>query len=299
MSEYVIFRINGGMGKCIAATAVCQGIKKKYPNHKLIVVSGWSDVFKNLEFVDRYYDFEETCYFYDDYVKDKSSIIFCGEPYFQMTHIYQEQHLIKSWFDLFGLEYDGEQPVLKFTHSEIKTANVSWANQGTTPYMILQTCGGQSNLDYHWVRDMPQSLAQGIVNRYKDQYLIYHISRPTGYILHGAERVADNLNKRIFLSSLSLASKRVLIDSCLQHASKAMELESVVLWHGTDPKIFGYEENKNIHSKIPETYDTKKSIFYDADYGGDGLDCPHDDPSTIFNLNEIYNAIDGVENDLS
>ena len=43
----LIFTINGGIGKCIVATAVCSAFKKKYPNDNLIVVSGYPEVFIN------------------------------------------------------------------------------------------------------------------------------------------------------------------------------------------------------------------------------------------------------------
>ena len=36
----IIFQIDGGIGKSIAATAVCKAIKAQYPNDKLIVISG-------------------------------------------------------------------------------------------------------------------------------------------------------------------------------------------------------------------------------------------------------------------
>jgi hypothetical protein len=47
-------------------------------------------------------------------------------------------------------------------------------------------------------------------------------------------------NMELF-SLLLVSQKRVLIDSCLQHAAAAaaLGLSSVVLWVGTSPKVFG------------------------------------------------------------
>jgi hypothetical protein len=67
----IIFQINGGIGKCVAATAVCEAIKKKYPNDKLIVVSGYADVFLNNPHVDRAYNYGGMSYFYEEYIEDK------------------------------------------------------------------------------------------------------------------------------------------------------------------------------------------------------------------------------------
>ena len=44
-TNYVIFNPEGGLGKIIASTAVVRAIKKKYPDHKIIVISPWFQVF--------------------------------------------------------------------------------------------------------------------------------------------------------------------------------------------------------------------------------------------------------------
>ena len=65
----IIFQINGGMGKCIMATAVCEAIKKQYPDSTLIVISGYPDIFLNNPNVDRTYAFNGFSYFYKDYIE--------------------------------------------------------------------------------------------------------------------------------------------------------------------------------------------------------------------------------------
>ena len=42
----IIFTITGGIGKCIAGTAVAEAIKKQYPDSKLIVISPHPNIFK-------------------------------------------------------------------------------------------------------------------------------------------------------------------------------------------------------------------------------------------------------------
>jgi hypothetical protein len=41
----IIFQVDGGIGKSVAATAVCKAIKAQYPNDELIVVTGYPQVF--------------------------------------------------------------------------------------------------------------------------------------------------------------------------------------------------------------------------------------------------------------
>ena len=37
---------NGGIGKNVAATAVAQAIKDNFPEHRLVVVTGWPEIWK-------------------------------------------------------------------------------------------------------------------------------------------------------------------------------------------------------------------------------------------------------------
>ena len=104
MSEqYCIFHINGGLGKNIAATAVAQCIKNNFPDRKLIVVCGWPDIFINLSFVHRVYNFNNISYFYQTYIEDKESLIFHNEPYLTTDHINKKLHLIQSWCKMYNV----------------------------------------------------------------------------------------------------------------------------------------------------------------------------------------------------
>ena len=77
----IIFQINGGIGKCVMATAVCEAIKKQYPDANLIVVSGYADVFLNNPHVHRAYQYGGISYFYDEWIDGKEFKIFAHDPY--------------------------------------------------------------------------------------------------------------------------------------------------------------------------------------------------------------------------
>jgi hypothetical protein len=70
MRKKVIFQINGGIGKCIAATAVCSAIKKKYQDCDLFVLSGYPEVFLNNPNVAKSLAFGTLSYFYQDYIEN-------------------------------------------------------------------------------------------------------------------------------------------------------------------------------------------------------------------------------------
>ena len=54
--KYSIFHVQGGFGKHIAATAVAKCIKNNHPSRQLIVVGVWTEIFQNLPFIDRVYN---------------------------------------------------------------------------------------------------------------------------------------------------------------------------------------------------------------------------------------------------
>lgn len=94
------------------------------------------------------------------------------------------------------------------------------------------------------------------------------------------------------LFSLILNSdKRILIDSCLQHAAAAMNLPSVVLWNGTSPVVFGHDLHTNIIAKKPGNFKLPGSLYFDFDFMGQEHEYPYTKDVELFSLDEIVKAI--------
>ena len=55
-NKYFIWQINGGLGKNVAATALCKDIKQKYSDRKFILVASYPEVFLNNPYIDRVYN---------------------------------------------------------------------------------------------------------------------------------------------------------------------------------------------------------------------------------------------------
>jgi hypothetical protein len=91
-------------------------------------------------------------------------------------------------------------------------------------------------------------------------------------------------------SLLAYAQKRLLIDSCLQHAAAAMKLPSTVLWIGTSPVVFGYNMHNNITAELPNTVKLPDSYLFDYNFNGMVHECPLFD-TNIFNINEIIESL--------
>lgn len=297
-SKYCIFHVQGGIGKHIAATAVAKAIKNNYPDRKLIVVCVWTDVFINLTFVDRVYPLGGTQYFYQNYVQGKDSFIFANEPYYTTDHVNKKLPLVESWCKMYGIKYSGEKPEIRFNKLQINISKQYWC-QGKKPVMVIHTNGGMQTTDakpYMWARDMPEDLAQRIVNHYKNDYHIYQVTKLNSPKLEGAEHIFATPEKAYNLTELfSLilhSKKRVLIDSCLQHAAAALRLKSTVLWNGTSPKIFGYEMHDNISTEIPYDFKLPGSYLFDFDFNGVEQEYPFEDDEEIFDFNKIVESID-------
>ena len=62
----LLLHINGGVGKCIMATAVVRSYKAAYPESKVVVVSGYPEVFINNPDVYKNFPFA-TAYLWQDY----------------------------------------------------------------------------------------------------------------------------------------------------------------------------------------------------------------------------------------
>jgi len=201
----IVLQISGGIGKCIMATAVCEAIKKQYPDSKLIVVSAYSDVFLNNPHVSRAYNFGDMNYFYEEYIKDKKDFkVFAHDPYFQTEYLYQDQHLIKTWF--FEQKFHSDKPIL-----------------------LLQTNGGaDQNLKYSWARDLPANNVIDVIEAFKDNYNITHIKREDQPGYPNTYPVTDTFRALVVL--ISLSSKRLLIDSFGQHVAASLGLPSTVCW---------------------------------------------------------------------
>ena len=290
--KYFIWHIQGGLGKNIAGTALIKDIKAKYPDRKLIMVTSWPEVYLNNKEVDRIFTLGQAPYFYEDYIEGKDVIISKHEPYNQSDHITKKKHLIHNWCDLMDLEYKEQTPVIIPNYPQSMLVGM-W--QRSKPIMVIQTGGGPmqgQKFSYSWTRDIPIELAQEIVKKYSNQYHIIQVTRPEGYFLEGVERLDQPLSNMELFSLLVVSQKRVLIDSCLQHAAAALNLKSTVIWIGTSPKVFGYSLHNNITSELPKRANQLiGSYTFDYQFENNLHECPYINIMEMFNINAILNFI--------
>ena len=289
--KYLVWHIQGGLGKNIAGTALIRDLKEFYFDRKLIMVVSYPEVFLNNPNIDRVYQIGQAPYFYQDYIENKDVIVFKHEPYDQTGHITKKKHLIENWCDLLGIKFTNQQPEIHVNYIQKMTTGL-WKRD--KPVMVLQTNGGPANqqYSYSWTRDMPIEVAEELVNRYKNEYHIVQITRADGYPLDGVERVDRILSNMELFALLVESKKRILIDSCLQHAAAAFKLPSMVLWIGTSPIVFGYDLHRNIIAKLTARANQLiGSYLFDYQFENNAHECPYIDVKDIFDLDEIFNNV--------
>lgn len=285
----IIFSINGGIGKVIASTAVCASIKKKYPNDKLIVVSGYPDVFLGNPNVDRAYAFGHQTYFYKEYIEKQEVLILAHDPYLETKHIKHEEHLIKTWCEMFDLPVTKLTGELFLTKREIDFYSKKFVSD--KPILLLQTNGGgESDLKYSWARDIPSHVVENVIYKYKEDYNIVHIRRDDQLQYDGTFGVSDTFRALVVL--ISLSEKRLLMDSFAQHAAAGLNKPSTVLWIVNKPEVFGYELHTNIQAN-PETTtpELRSSYLNKYNISGDPVEFPYNSETEMFNVEDIIKSL--------
>ena len=285
----IIFQINGGIGKVIAGTAICASIKSKYPNDKLIVVSGYPEVFLGNPYVDRAYAFGQQAYFYQEYIENQEVVVLAHDPYLEAKHIMQEEHLIETWCKLYDLPVTKMVGELFLTQREIDFFSAKFVSD--KPILLLQTNGGaQADIKYSWARDIPSYVVENVIHNFRDEYNIVHIRRDDQPQYDGTFGVSDTF--RALLVLIQMSDKRLLMDSFGQHAAAAFNKPSTVLWICNSPKVFGYDMHTNIQANaetaIPELRNAYLSKYNIA---GDPIEFPYNKETDMFNVDQIIKSL--------
>lgn len=289
----IIFQINGGIGKSIAATAVCSAIKKQYPDSELIVLTGYPDVFAGNRKVNMILGHNELSYFYKNHIENRpDTLLFMHDPYLDTAFIQRRGHLIEVWCKMFGIRYNGEQPELFVNHKE-KTS-FGGLFQSPKPILLLQTNGGMPNQTdkYSWPRDLPFSVAQQVVNAFAATHNVVQMRRNDQPTLQNVYPVEAGFRQLLVL--LLMSERRLFIDSFAQHAAAALGLPSVVCWIANVPSQFGYELHKNITANPPTLEpELRHSVLARYNTNGPEVEFPYNNDSEIFDVNQIIAALTG------
>lgn len=299
--NYLIFTVNGGAGKNVLATAVVKAIKNAKPESKIIVITAYKEVWMYNPNVYRTYAFGNTPNFYKDYIQDKDNVeILNLEPYSTNDYILKKKSLIEIWCDLVNVPYNNEKPELFFNQREIEFAE-NQRNLRDNPIMLIQTNGGSpQEMKVSWMRDMPLSNAQDlvqhfsnnmkVVEKYGKNFRIIQIRRDDQPALQGVEQFRGNLRELMVL--IKYSEKRVFIDSVCQHIAAALDKPSTVVWVRNSPKVLGYKIHDNIVTNVEDEIDVLFDSFLEPyDIQGNVYQCPFKEGTVLFNTQDLIESI--------
>jgi len=287
----IIFQIEGGLGKSILGTAIVKVIKRHYKDANVIVVTHYPEVFLNNPYTYKVYHFNNINGFYLKYIKDHECKIFIEDPYKHSNFLINKSvSILKTWCELFNLNYLGELPQIYITQPEADYFVPYYKTE--KPIFVIQPNGGPAGLGYSyaWTRDIPEPTILDIINHYKNDYAIIHVKREDQKTYPNTFQALDNYRSIAVLFYLS--KKRLLIDSFSQHLAASLNLKSTVCWVATKPEIFGYE----MHDNIKANPFTKEPIIKDKAYQPFELSenihsIPYNNLKEIFNINHIIESI--------
>lgn len=293
--NFIIFTVNGGAGKNVMATAVVKAIKREYPEWNIVVVTAHKDIWLYNPYIYRSYQYGNMPHFYQDFVKNKNVKIFNLEPYNTQDYILKQQHLIPLWCNLCGVEYKGENIELFFNNREAEFFLQNTISLIKQPIMVIQcNGGGPSDLKYSWMRDMPLSVAQEVVNHFANKYKIVHIRREDQLPLQNVDVFKGNIRELMLL--IRFSKKRLFIDSVSQHIAASFNLPSVVTWVRNTPEMLGYSIHTNIITTNPDELDTTFNSFLEQyDIAGAIYQSPFKEGTQLFNSQEIIAALENIK----
>jgi hypothetical protein len=299
--KYAIVQISGGLGKHIALTAGLQVVKNNYPDREIIAIVAWPELFASLPFVHRVFPLGNTSYFYDEYINGKDSLIFAQEVYFTTPHIMKQLPMIESWCQMYGLKYSGEQPALRINPEQRRAIrNFYEPLMDGKPMLLLHTNGGlyTNERPYCWSRDMPYEVAFKVAQHFKKTHFVMQVTRPKSQYLPECFVRHEALSNTELVGLVELSSKRLLIDSSLQHAAAAFKLPSTILWNATSSVVFGHQIHTNIQAKEKPMKALPSSVYFDYQFDANENEYPYEegDEKDLYNLDQIISSLESQTN---
>jgi hypothetical protein len=303
MSEekYVVCQCQGGWGKHILFTAFLQVVQKAHPDRKIIACVAWPELFASLPFVHRVFPLGQTQYFYSTYIEGRDTVIYAQEPYFATSHVTKTHPLIETWCMIYGLTYNGEQPVIKINAEQKKAIRSFYEPKiENKPFLLIHTNGGLYNSErpYSWARDLPFDVATKVANHFKKSHFIMQVTRQACPKIPDVFVRNEPLSNTELAGIVELTDKRLLIDSSLQHVSCAWGLPATVCWNATSPVIFGHKIHDNIVAKEKPKKDLPGSYLFDYAFDANEHEFPYEeeDVSNIFDVDRIISSLEAQTN---
>jgi hypothetical protein len=218
----LLLHINGGLGKVLMATAVIASYKRTFPDAKVVVVSGYPEVFVNNPYVYKNFPFA-TPYLWQDYYGNAEWKVSAHDPYMEQSWIKNEtKHLIDIWCKMLGVDAVQKTPLLYFSGPELDELNSMI--KVDKPLLVVQSTGGAHAAARSWTRNPPLSEFDDYLGTFMETHFVLHLAVPETPALSNCHQRVDNLNRRQAMALVHYAAEFVGIDSFGMHSRAANEL---------------------------------------------------------------------------
>jgi ADP-heptose:LPS heptosyltransferase len=248
MGRRVLFNINGGIGRVIAATGAIKRLKEREPDTEINILTGFPDIFANNPFINRIYPFSAPYLFEDVVMKNE---YFEPEPYTRYEFYAEKESLATMFNLLINNEREFVKPEIFLTDVETKNAEI-FVKSRSREMVLIQPFGamGGRGVPDESLRSLREDFAEKLCKKLNEKYDTFLIKAPDQKGWEGIMTFNNPIRQIIAL--IPFVKAVISCDSFLHHACEAMNKPCFVFWCSTRHENFGYENNLNYrkHAKF-------------------------------------------------
>jgi ADP-heptose:LPS heptosyltransferase len=230
-----------GFGDTIMTGSLCEIIKNKFKGIKINCITHSPDLLKFNPNIDT--------------INGKKTFFWL---YFNNDYLVNFKHASKNLFEVvlgkLGIKNYGYKSKVYLSAEELEGAKKLLEN---VPRPILTFCTQATRPDKTLPgstnpKEWPQEKWRELVKMLAKKYSLVHLGDQREPEFENVIHFAGKLSKRESMAVLGMADMHVGIVSFLMHAANGLGVPSVIIYGGREtPESSGYQENKNIYSKIP------------------------------------------------
>jgi len=253
MDYYV--KIDGGIGRCVAATGAVDLFAKKQAEqgNKVFVVTGLPFVFEGLESVERVYPIDAP-FLYEDHILKGEFLE--PEPYNNSKYYKEEKHLASVFNYLLNGVDEFVEPFLTLNENELASGKEFVKNKRNGKKVLLlqpwglfggRQVGPEEIAEDESFRSLKKDFVKKLVEDLKEEYTILVVKDRGQAGFKDTEEFSPPNIRGVF-SAIPFVDAIICCDSFLHHAAAALKTKAkvVVLWGGTSEKNLGYVSQENI-----------------------------------------------------
>ena len=254
MNKFI--KIDGGYGRCIAATGPIKEYAKNSKD-KVFVVTSFTEVFEGIDGIERVYNIG-TPYLYEDHISKGEFIE--PEPYNHYMYYKDDKHLATVFNYLLNNKDEFIQPFIDLTETEQIEAKQfieqMKKENDNKPIIFIQPWASSGGYLAEENKVKPDETFRSIQFEFGKRltskliekgYLPFIIKAGNQVGFEGC-KTFNNLPIRKQIALIPYIDGVICVDSFMHHAVAALgnPVKTVVLWGGTNPKNLSYKDQHNI-----------------------------------------------------